>query len=152
MVTGRERWLGVLRPLGLLVLFVAVIRGLPQQTQPPAEGIDCESTAPSSDRQTATLERCIELHPDDVELMMDLGRTYEAAGQWDRAEALYRRALTVDPDDGDAHVRLGEMLLRRGDLAGAAREGAVALEIQPGGMAAQALVKRAQLAAPGTAQ
>ena len=54
--------------------------------------------------------------------MADLGGVYEQAGQWDRAEAVYRRALAIDAEDGDIRVRLGSVLLRRGDAAGARRE------------------------------
>ena len=78
------------------------------------------------------LERCLELRPDDVELMADLGAAYEQAGQWDRAESVYRRALAIDAEDGDIRVRLGNILLRRGDAAGARREAVAALAVQPG--------------------
>lgn len=142
MVTESDRWLRVLRPLGLLLLFIAVIRGLPERTKPAIPTIDCDAGTNAAD--TARLERCLDLRPDDVELMMDLGRAYERAAQWDRAEAIYRRALDADPDDGDAHVRLGDMLLRHGDAAGAGREGAAALKLQPGGSAATDLIERAK--------
>ena len=36
------------------------------------------------------------LYPDNVEIMMDLAGAYESAGMHDRAEALYRLALTMD--------------------------------------------------------
>jgi cytochrome c-type biogenesis protein CcmH/NrfG len=136
-------WLRVARPLGLLVLFVAVIRGLPQQARSASTSVDCAQLPPGSD-DIAVLEQCVALDPNDVEQVMDLGRAYERAQQFDRAEAAYRRALTSDPDDGDAHVRLGEMLLRRGDKPGAAREGAAALKIQLRSPAAQDLIRRAQ--------
>lgn len=143
MVTPRERWARLLQPLGLLLLFVLAIRGLPDRARPATPAIECDPVPPGAGH-TERLEQCLELRPDDVELMMDLGRAYEDALQWDRAEALYRRALEVDPDDGDAHVRLGDILLRRGDRAGAGREAAAALETQPGSLAAQALMRRAQ--------
>jgi Flp pilus assembly protein TadD len=143
MVNLSEGWRRVLRPLGLLVLFVAAMRGLPEQARPAAPEVSCD-LAVSSRPDIATLEQCLELEPDDVELMLELGRVREEAQQWERAEALYRRALDVDPDDGDAHLRLGEVLLRRGDAAGAAREGTAALKTQPGSRAAQDLIRRAQ--------
>jgi predicted TPR repeat methyltransferase len=143
VVNGSEGWPRVLRPLGLLVLFVAAIRGLPEQTRPAAPEVSCDLAA-SSRPDVATLERCLELEPDDVELMLELGRVHEQAQQWERAEALYRRALEVDPEDGDAHLRLGEVLLKRGDAMGAAREGAAALKTQPGSRAAQELIRRGQ--------
>ena len=147
MVIGSEGWLRVLRPLGLLVLFIAVIRGLPDQAQLMAPDIDCEGSA-SAAPDRATLEQCLDLQPDDVELMLDLGRELERAQEWGGAEILYRRALDVDPDDGDAHLRLGEILLRRGDAAGAGREGLAALRTLPGNRAAADLIRRAQSADP----
>jgi cytochrome c-type biogenesis protein CcmH/NrfG len=147
MVIGSEGWLRVLRPLGLLVLFIAVIRGLPEQAHLTAPEFECDVTAPAAPDR-ATLERCLDLQPDDVELMLDLGRELERAQEWDGAEALYRRALDVDPDDGDAHLRLGEILLRRGDAAGAGREGVAALRTLPGNRAAADLIRRAQSADP----
>ena len=141
MVSGSDGWLRVARPLGLLVLFIAVIRGLPERTRPSTATLDC-SLAPSNTPDIGTLEPCVDLHPDDVLLEMDLGRAYERAQQWDRAEAMYRRALENDPDDGDAHLRLGEMLLRRGDAAGAGREASSALKMQPGSLAVQDLIRR----------
>jgi uncharacterized protein HemY len=159
MVSGAEGWLRVLRPLGLLALFLVVIRGLPQQAAPSVPPIACDP-APPSRPDRPTLERCLEQHPDDVELMLELGRALERAQEWEGAEALYRRALAVDPDDGDAHLRLGELLLRRGDPAGAAREGSVALRTMPGSLAAADLIRRAESAdtsvdepsSPGTAR
>ena len=92
------------------------------------------------------LERCLELRPDDVELMADLGAAYEQAGQWDRAESVYRRALAIDAEDGDIRVRLGNILLRRGDASGARREAVAALAVQPGRAPALDLIGRADAA------
>src|SRR5262249_19557410 len=89
------------------------------------------------------LERCLAVQPDDVETMKDLGLTYESATNWDRAEPLYRRALAIDPEYGDIRVRLGSLLLQRGDLAGARREAEAALKEQPGSLAALQLFHRA---------
>jgi tetratricopeptide (TPR) repeat protein len=151
MVNSQERWLRVLRPLALLALFVLVMRGLPAGTRPEPAASNCEP-ADLDGADLSSLARCLEVHPDDVELMIDLGRAHEAARQWDRAEALYRQALEVDRDDGDAHLRLGEALLRRGDVAGALREGSAALAIQPGNAAVRGLIERSQASASGTAR
>ena len=75
---------------------------------------------------------------------MERGRAHERAQEWDRAEAMYRRALDSDPDDGEGHLRLGGMLLRRGDAPGAAREATLAAKILPGNPAAQDLLRRAR--------
>ena len=75
--------------------------------------------------------------------MTDLGGAYEEAAQWDRAEAVYRRALSIDPEDGDVRVRLGVVLLERGDRAAALREATAALAVQPNRIAALELLRRA---------
>jgi Tfp pilus assembly protein PilF len=68
---------------------------------------------------------------------------FASAGRIDRAEEMYRRALSVDAHDGDVHVRLGRILLARGDRSGARIEGDAALRWQPGAAAASDLVARA---------
>jgi hypothetical protein len=49
---------------------------------------------------------------------------------------MYRRAIAADPHSGDAHLRLGRVLLARHDRAGALREAELAGKSQPGGAAA----------------
>ena len=77
------------------------------------------------------MEQCGGRHPADVELMADLGRLYEGADRFADAEAIYRRALLVDSGDGDLRLRLGRLLLKRGDAIGARREAQAALSVQP---------------------
>jgi tetratricopeptide (TPR) repeat protein len=79
----------------------------------------------------------------DVQQLTDLGERYEAEGRGDLAEAAYRRALTIDARDGDVHVRLGELLLKRGNRAGALAEAEEALRWHPGGARARDLAARA---------
>ena len=110
----------------------------------PAEAaIDCDHVAV---HDVLALERCLELRSDDVELMADVGAAYEQAGQSDRAESVYRRALAIDAEDGDIRVRLGNILLRRGDASGARREAVAALTVQPGRAPALDLLGRADAA------
>ena len=75
--------------------------------------------------------------------MTDLGDTYRHAGNASGAETMYRRALGIDARDGDTHLRLGELLLARGDAASARAEGQAALNVQPGSLAAERLIERA---------
>ena len=91
------------------------------------------------------------MQPDDIELMTELAASFEGAGEWEKAEAEYRRALAIDPEDGDVRVALGRVLLRRGDRAGARREAAGALKVQPGSPGAESLLHRAD-AAEGAGQ
>jgi Flp pilus assembly protein TadD len=106
--------------------------------------VDCNHVAA---HDVPALERCLELRPDDVELMADLGAALEQAGQWAPAESVYRRALAIDAEDGDIRVRLGHILLKRGDAAGARREAVAALDVQPGRARALELIASADAAA-----
>ena len=42
-------------------------------------------------------ERALKLHPDDVNVMTDLGTAYRNLGDFDRALELFRKARAVDP-------------------------------------------------------
>jgi Flp pilus assembly protein TadD len=114
----------VVWPLALLVLFLGTFR----RTPPGA------SAAPAGD-----------VDPTDVAVLTDLGDTSLKAGRVDLAEQAYRRALAVDPRDGDVHVRLGELLLERGDRGGASAEAESALRWHP---ASTRAVKLAERSAP----
>jgi len=97
------------RPLILLLVCAAVIRVLPEWTRPAAPPDDCSDSARSTHGDIASMERCLALRTSDVELMIDLARAYESTGQSDRAEWLYRRALTIDPDDSELRQRLARL-------------------------------------------
>lgn len=135
---------GLLAPLALLLIFFTVVRPLGERMRPTEAALDCSQAAV---HDVPALERCLEVRPGDVEMMADLGAAYEEAGRWDRAESMYRRALGVDAEDGDIRVRLGHILLRRGDALGARREGMAALSVQPGRAPALDLIDRAEAAA-----
>jgi Flp pilus assembly protein TadD len=135
-----ERWLRVLWPVALLLVFVTSLRGLSERAQPPVSSVDCDRLPPGD---LAALERCVAIRPSDLDLLTDAGAAYERAERWDRAEDAYRRAMDIDPQDGDVRVRLGEVLLRRGDVDGARLQAAAALEVQPGRMGALELMRRA---------
>jgi tetratricopeptide (TPR) repeat protein len=92
------------------------------------------------------LERCSALHPIDVELMADLGSVYESAGRLPDAETIYRRALSIDAGYADVRLRLGRLLLNRGDGPAARREAETALRTQPNRKAALDLIRDAQAA------
>jgi tetratricopeptide (TPR) repeat protein len=124
----------------LLAVFFVFVGQLAEWTRPETDSIDC-ARVPAAD--VPALERCVTIRPDDLELMAELGRAYEQAAQWDRAEALYRRAVAVDPHDGDMRVRLGIALLQRGDVSGARSEGVAALHVQPGRPGPLDLIRRA---------
>jgi len=133
------RWLRVIWPAVLLLVFVTNLRDLPERVRPAAPAVDCDRLPPGD---LAALERCVAMRPSDVELLTDAGAIYEHAERWDRAENAYRRATAIDPQDGDVRVRLGEVLLRRGDVDGARLQAAAALAVQPGRTTALELMRR----------
>ena len=130
----------------LLAVFVGTFRPSADATADSAAVPPCEDAAPQ--RDAAALERCLALDPGDVGLLTDLGAAYESESA-DRAEQIYRRALALDPRNGEVHVRLGRLLLARGNRAGAKAEGEAALRWQPGAAPARALIAAA---AAGTSQ
>jgi Flp pilus assembly protein TadD len=127
----------------VLLVFLAAIRTTGDRTGPREPTVDCSGAAPT---EVVALERCIDIRPTDVELLLDLGALHEQASEWDRAEDAYRRAIAIDPEDGDLRVRLAELLLRRGDTDGARREAAIARAVQPGRTAPLSVMRRADAA------
>ena len=142
-----RRWIDAAWPAALFILFIATFRTVAVDSVPAAGPSIC--AAPAAALDTAALEQCLTADPDNAELMTDLGDAYGSSGDAVRAEQLYRRALGVDPRDGDVHLRLGELLLTRGEAASARLEGAAALAVQPGSLTAQRLIERATVAGPG---
>jgi tetratricopeptide (TPR) repeat protein len=127
-------------PAGLLLAFAALIGFLPGAVRPASPPDDCGRGAASD---LAAMERCAALRGDDVELLLELGSRLEKSGDVARAEKVYRQAIEADPHDGEAHLRLGSLLLARGDRAGARQHAASALTTQPGNPAAIDLARRA---------
>ena len=131
-------------PLARLLLTAALLglAGLPNQAPPTAgdlstETVRCELDPP---KDILALEACVVRAPRDVELLLELGMAYEAAGRFEDAHATYREAAEADPRDAGARVHLGTVLRQVGDLEGAHREGAFAAELRPHDPVARALV------------
>jgi tetratricopeptide (TPR) repeat protein len=141
VVNNARRWIDAGWPAALLLLFVGTFRTAGSDPARDIEASICEAAA----LDVAALERCLALDPGNAELMTDLGDEYLHTGNSAGAETMYRRALAVDARDGDTHLRLGELLLARGDAAAARAEGKAALEVQPGSLAAERLIERATL-------
>jgi tetratricopeptide (TPR) repeat protein len=57
-------------------------------------------------------------HPD---VLTYTGYTYRKMGQWDKAELYYREALAIAPNHVGATEYYGELMVERGDFAGARR-------------------------------
>lgn len=149
-MTGIRRAIAVLWPLVLLLAFLATFRRVPAQTVSTAETVDCDrpfhATA-NEGSDLAILERCVALDPDNAALLTDLAVSYEACHRGADAEAMYRRALAVDPRDADVHVRLGALLLERGNRTAARAEADAALRWHPNSGPAADLAARFSSAA-----
>jgi tetratricopeptide (TPR) repeat protein len=70
-------------------------------------------------------------HPSDFWLSLELGSALEEAKNWEEAVGYDRVAVALRPDASVAHVRLGNALYRKGDLAGAIVEFHKAIDLDP---------------------
>ncbi|RMB25762.1 GT2 family glycosyltransferase [Sphingomonas sp. PP-F2F-G114-C0414] len=59
-------------------------------------------------------------YPDDFDIWVQLGHAEKEAGAFDGAEAAYRQALVLDPNDADLLLNFGSFYRRMGDLETAA--------------------------------
>jgi tetratricopeptide (TPR) repeat protein len=71
------------------------------------------------------------LHPHSPLLLLHLGAVRERRGEWEEAEALYRRAVEEDGELPQAHKALGDALYRRGAYEEAAEAFGHALRLAP---------------------
>jgi tetratricopeptide (TPR) repeat protein len=74
-------------------------------------------------------EEGIKLHAHSAPLHLHLGVVRERRGEWEAAEAMYRRAVEEDGDLPQAHKALGDALYRRGAYDDAAESYGRALQI-----------------------
>lgn len=74
------------------------------------------------DKAEAAYKALAELDKDKPEGRSVLGDFYSSVGRLDEAIAIYREVLTKSPDYTQAHYRMTEIMLSRGDLAGAKNE------------------------------
>jgi tetratricopeptide (TPR) repeat protein len=137
--------LRVLWPFAILAIFAGAFR------RSAADRDHADAAAPCHVRGrdapplgVEQLERCIADYPHDVDAMIDLAAAYERGRRPGDAEALYRRALAVEPRDSRIHVRLGRLRLAAGDAAAARSEGEAALRFHVGNADAMQLVREAQ--------
>ena len=96
-----RRAASLLAPVALLCLFAALLPAtLPHSGFAPSSEacLTMADTAPAPGPTALDrMERCSRLVAPDVQLMADLGATYEAEQATAKAVTIYRRALTVDP-------------------------------------------------------
>jgi Flp pilus assembly protein TadD len=139
-----RRLLHAVWPLAMLTIFVATFRRAPD-SRAAGDAAPCGHHADRTAVESmARLERCVAVDGTDVEAMIDLGTLLEEWGRAQQAETLYRRALSVEPRDARVHLRLGRLLLGRGDRGAARREAELALQSHVGSAAALRLVEQAR--------
>jgi len=86
------------------------------------------------DKAIALMMRSIQRAPGNSYYFLNLGQVHEARldpGELERAIACYRQAAALDPSMESAHAKLGNVLLKNGDAAGAATSFSQALRINP---------------------
>jgi tetratricopeptide (TPR) repeat protein len=73
----------------------------------------------------------LELHPHCAPLLLHLGAVHERGGDWDQAEAYYRRAAEEGAELAQAHKALADSLYRRGVYEEAAEAYQRAIKLSP---------------------
>jgi len=78
------------------------------------------------------LQQALSMWPGNVELLRAAARMEDRQAQLQVAEALYRQAVTANPQDAAAHNDLGLCLARQGRLEESVQEIEQAIHLQPG--------------------
>jgi Flp pilus assembly protein TadD len=68
----------------------------------------------ATDRAISNFQHAIELVPNSVRLYVDLAGLYELQGDWQKAETLYQKALSIQSDDAMAANNLAYLMLEHG--------------------------------------
>ena len=97
----------LLATLAVVGVVAFASRSAPSDAAASAESVRCEIDPPND---IAGLESCVLRFPRDVELLVELGAGYEAAGRRADARSAYRRAAEIDPRDADVQHRLAALL------------------------------------------
>ena len=136
--------------LAIFVLLFASVAGFSQTPSPnpekqvpaavaapqpvSAQVADAEAAIVKSDWKTAEakLDPWLAAHPADPRALFDAGYVADAQNRLDSAAGLYRRAVDADPQSFEAHLSLGLLLARQGNLAEARPELATATTLDPG--------------------
>jgi cytochrome c-type biogenesis protein CcmH/NrfG len=101
-----------------------------QQAPPLEEGAEMPSDHPSVDGATgeagagnteavAAAEKAYEENPQDLQVLLDLGKAYLGAARADDATKIFNEALAVDPESSDAKAGLAMAKFTKGDASGA---------------------------------
>lgn len=79
------------------------------------------------------LLKAVELNADSANVQWELARAYWGLGRWQDADPHAAKAVELAPDNSDAHLLMGNILLRKRDAAGALREYKESLRLAPNG-------------------
>ena len=80
----------------------------------------------------ADFDQALALDPDFADVLQSAAHAHEKLGNFDRAVALAERAVACNPDDFLAHTSLSMFYQRKGMIAEAEREKALAAQLQQG--------------------
>lgn len=80
----------------------------------------------------AAYQRALDLDPEHVPSLINLGNVFYELGQFDRAREQYARAAALDAENPRTHFNLGNACDEMGDLLGALRAYRRAIRIWPG--------------------
>lgn len=118
-VRHRKEW--VVR-LSSLVIVAAVLLCAP----------GLQATSPPNLHEALRLQQAqADLHPNDPEILNDLGNLLVLAGSVDEAEEAYRRSLEIDPDNTTTRYNLALALMEQGRNKQATQELHSLLEVDP---------------------
>jgi len=156
-----SRWIvgrGRIGALGILLCLTAAPGALRAQQAPLPPGTtspDQAAANPLADAENAIeaknyalaadrLDVYLSVHPGDARALFDRGYIEDAQGHPDAAEDWYRKAVTADPKQFEAHLALGLILAGKGDPAAKEQlQAATQLEPNPPNPEAKAQAYRA---------
>ena len=82
------------------------------------------------DEANAYLEKLLE-KKEDYRMLVQLGRNYREVGDNEKAEAAYKRAITLNPDKGEAYASLGAVKIAEEKFDEAVENLKRAAELEP---------------------
>src|SRR3954465_4327108 len=118
--------------------------------KPSSDHLDYLSEALALERQgdydaaLTSYRLALRQKPNNHKVLQNMAIAYSKLGQLDEAVRCYRRALALEPKLSGAHYGLGFLLLRRGDVGGAAFPRGPFLRDPPRSREAGRWVKHAQ--------
>jgi tetratricopeptide (TPR) repeat protein len=113
----------------------AAYRELLADARPPAAyyayAVLAEASAGNADAALRLGDEGVIKHPHAAPVYLHMGAVLERKGDWEQAEAMYRRATEEDRELPQAHKALGDSLYRRGAYDDAAESYAEAVRLNP---------------------